>query len=314
MQAPADGGVLDTTRSYRLGVLKLDSDFDLPALPGWDGPPDVATDVRCRRGEVPSRLSRPDHVAPLFQTSGAGDYLLVLPGTGRVLVRNGSEITVEPEAGAANMSAILTGPAQAVLWYQRGLLPLHASIVVIRGRAVALCGCGAAGKSTLAAMVAAAGHGVIADDIGIVDARGDGDVWVLPGCPRLQLWPDALAELGVAAEGLERAVPEKERYFLDCGSSIPSEPYKLAAVVQLIRHHTLPPATLERRRGAQAGDTLHDSVHTRRPAAALGRAQPIFTAFTRMASAGVSFWRLTVPEGLAALRQAAAKLLATLED
>jgi hypothetical protein len=314
MRAPAGGGVLDTTRIYRLGVLKLDSDFDLPALPGWDGAPDVAADVNCRLGEVPSQLSRPDHVAPLFQTSGAGDYLLVLPGTGRVLVRNGSEITVEPEADASNMSAILTGPVQAVLWHQRGLLPLHASIVVIRGRAVALCGCGAAGKSTLAAMLAATGHGVFADDVGIVDARSKGDMWVLPGCPRLQLWPDALAELGVATEALKRSEPDKERYFLDCGNSIQSEPHKLGAIVELVRHHALPPATLERVRGAQAAKTLHDSVHTRRPADALGRAQPIFTAFTRMASAGVSFWHLTVPEGLAGLRQAGAKLLATLED
>jgi hypothetical protein len=309
-----DDGVRGTNHAYRLCGLKLVSDFDLPALPGWDGPSDALADVDCRLGKVPLRLNRPDYVAPLFQTSGVSDYLLVLPGTGRVLVRNGSEITVEPEAGASNMSAILTGPVQAALWYQRGLLPLHASIVVIGNRAVALCGSGAAGKSTLAAMLAAEGHGVIADDIGIVDARSNGDVWVLPGCPRLQLWPDALAELGVATEGLERAMPEKERYFLDCGSSVSSEPYKLAAVVQLIRYHTLPPAILERRRGAQAGETLHESVHSRRPAAALGHAQPIFTAFTRMASAGVGFWRLTVPEGLAALRQAAAKLLATLED
>ena len=81
------------------------------------------------------------HIAPIFQTSGAGEYLLVLPGTGRVLVRNGNEITVQPDAGASgNLNAILTGPILAVLWHQRGLLPLHASVVVIDGRAVALCG------------------------------------------------------------------------------------------------------------------------------------------------------------------------------
>ena len=304
------------TDIYDLNGLKLESDFPLPAFAAWDGSRDVFADVAIRRGKVPSQLDRPDHVAPLFQTNGAGEYLLVLPGAGRFLVRGGSEIAVEPETDtpATNLSAILTGPVQAALWHQRGLLPLHASVVVIKGRAIALCGCGAAGKSTLAAILAAQGHDVIADDICVVDARSNGEVLVPPGCATLQLWPDALAELGVATDGLKRAVPDKERYLYDCGNRIPSSPQKLAAVVLMVRHHTLPPATLERLRGTQAADALHDSVHSRRPAAALGRAQPVFAAFTRMASARVSFWRLTVPEGLPRLREAAAKLLATLED
>jgi hypothetical protein len=314
-QTPAGGGERGMNYAYRLCGLKLDSHFDLPALPQWDGPADAPADVICRLGEVPSRLGRPDYIAPIFQTSGAGEYLLDLPGTGRVLVRNGNEIAVEAELCPApsNLSAILSGPIQAVLWHQRGLVPLHASVIVINERAVALCGYGAAGKSTLAAMLAAAGHGVIADDICVVDARSNGDMWVLPDSPRLQLWPDALAELGVATKGLTRAAPDKSKYFLSFGKHVRAEPQKLAAVVQVLRHHVLPPATLERLRGAQAAESLHDSVHARRPADALGRAQPIFATFARMASAGVSFWRLMVPEGLPSLRQAATKLLAALE-
>jgi hypothetical protein len=304
------------TDAYELNGLKLKSDFPLPAFAAWDGSRDACADIAIRRGKVPSRLDRPDHVSPLFQTSGSGEYLLVLPGTGRILIRAGREIAVEPEADppAANLSAILAGPIQAVLWHQRDLLPLHASVVVIKGRAIALCGCGAAGKSTLAAILAAHGHDVIADDICVVDARSNGEVLVPPGCATLQLWPDALAELGVATDGLKRAVPDKERYLYDCGNRIPPEPQRLVAVVSMVRHHTLPPATLERLRGTQAADALHENIHSQRPAAALGRAQPIFTAFARMASAGVSFWRLTVPEGLPGLREAAAKMLATLED
>ena len=302
--------------AYDLNGLKLESDFPLPAFAAWDGSRDAFADVAIRRGKVPSRLDRPDHVAPLFQTSGAGEYLLVLPGTGRFLVRGGSEIAVEPETdtAATNLSAILAGPVQAALWHQRDLLPLHASVVVIKGRAIALCGCGAAGKSTLAAILAAQGYDVIADDICVVDARSNGKVLVPPCRAKLQLWPDALAGLGIATDGLKRAVPDKERYLHECGSSMPPQPQRLAAVVSIVRHHTLPPATFERLRGTQAADALHDSVHSPRSAAALGRAQAIFTAFARMAAAGVSFWRLTVPEGQPGLREAAAKLLATLED
>jgi hypothetical protein len=282
-------------------------------LPEWDGPPNAPADINCRLGEVPARLGRPDHIAPLFQTSGAGEYLLVLPDTGRVLVRNGNEITVQPDAGAAvNLSAILTGPIQAVLWHQRGLLPLHASVVVINGRAVALCGPAAAGKSTLAAILAARGYQVVADDIGVVDVRDNAEVLVPPGCARLQLWRDALAELDVATDGLERALQHKERYFLDCGNGIPVRPYQLSAVVQITRN-VLPPTAFERLRGSQTADVLYNCVHSPRPAKALGRARLIFAALSRMASAGVGVWRLRVPEGLAALREAAAKLPAALE-
>jgi hypothetical protein len=312
MQAPA-GGVHGTTRSYRLYGLKLDSDFDLPALPEWDGPAEAAADVNCRRGAVPSCLNQPDYIAPIFQTSGAGEYLLVLPGTGRVLVRNGNAITVQPDAGASgNLNAILTGPILAVLWHQRGLLPLHASVIAINERAVALCGPAAVGKSTLAAVLAEQRYHVIADDIGVVDARSNREVLVPPGCARLQLWRDALAELGVATAGLKRALPHKERYFLDCGNGIAAQSQQLAAVVQVIRN-ALPPAALERLRGSQTADVLYNCVHTPQAAKALGRAQPIFAALMRMASAGVGVWRLRVPEGLAGLREAAAKLPAVLE-
>jgi hypothetical protein len=313
MQAPA-GGVLGTTRSYRLCALKLDSDFDLPALPEWDGPADAPADAICRLGEVPSRLSRPNHVAPLFQTSGAGEYLLNLPGTGRIMVRNGNEITVAPAAdsAASNLSAVLTGTIQAVLWHQRDLLPLHASVIVINGSAVALCGHAGVGKSTLAGVSAAQGLGVLADDLCIVDVRGSEEVSVLPNSARLQLWRDALAWLGVATEGLNRALAHKDRYFLDCSSPIPAEPHKLAAVVLMARHG-IPPVSLERLRGARAMDALLGSVHARRPGDALGRAQQIFGDFAHMASAGVGFWRLKVPEGPVALREAAAKLPTVLE-
>jgi hypothetical protein len=314
MQA-VSGGERGTNRAYRLCGLKLASHFDLPALPEWDGPADVPADVNCRLGEVPSRLNQPNYIAPIFQTSGTGEYLLALPGTGRILVRNGNEITVEPEAGTArsNLSAILSGPIQAVLWHQRELLPLQASAVVIKGHAVALCGNVAAGKSTLAAMLARQGHSAIADDICVVDMSNDREASVMPGCTRLQLWRDALTELGFATDGLERALEHKQRYFLDCGNRSPFQPYKLAAVVQLVRN-VLPPARLERLRGAQAANTMYDCIHTQRPARALGRAQPIFAAFQLMASVGVGFWRLMVPRDLAGLREAAAKLLATLED
>lgn len=302
------------TQAYWLSGLKLESDFALPSLARWDGPEDAAVDIAIRHGAVPPRLDRPDHVAPIFQTRGRTEYLLSLPGTGRMLVRNGNEITVDPEAGAdaGATSAILIGTIQAVLWHQRGLLPLHASAVVIGGRAVALCGQSASGKSTLAAMLAAQGCPVIADDLCLVDA-GEGPVCVLPGRTCLRLWRDALDRLGVTPSALTRALTGREAFFLDCGHPGTHGRFALGAVVILFRRPG-GAIELERIRGARAVDTLYSMVHTRRPGGALGRALDIFAAVTRLAASDPKIWALRLPRDAACISQAAAKVLTVLDE
>jgi hypothetical protein len=297
------------SHAYRLGSLKLGSDIELPGLPAWDGPPDAAADLVFCFGEVPPRLARPDHVAPLFQTRGRSEYLLAVPGIGRILIRDGREVVIEPEAGADPLDtrSLLTGPVQAVLWHQRGLLPLHANAVIVNGRAVALAGHSAAGKSTLAAALAARGHKVMTDDVCIVDARGGSDAWVLPGYSRLRLWRDALDHLGIATNGLEPALPGKEKYFVDSSDICVSASQKLSALVLLSRRAS-DAAAFAPLSGFDAVIALESVVHMRRPARALGRDAEIFAALTRLAGSA-TVWRLTMPDDLACLDEAAARVL-----
>jgi hypothetical protein len=299
------------SHAYRLASLKLISEFKLPGLAAWDGPADAAADLVFRLGNVPAQLDNADHVAPLFQTRGRSEYLLALPGSARILIRDGREITIEPEFGVdpIDIRALLSGPVQAVLWHQRGLLPLHANAVVINGRAVALAGHSAAGKSTLAAVLVAQGHRMMTDDICVVDARAGADPHVLPGYPRLRLWRDTLDHLGIATEGLPRALLGKEKYFVDCANGAPSARQRLATVIMLSRrasaHDTVALAPL---RGFDATIELQSVVHMRRPAHALGRDADIFAALTHLV-AGAPVWRLNVPDDPAFLDQAAAKVL-----
>jgi hypothetical protein len=297
-------------QAYWLSGLKLESDFPLPALVRWEGPEESAADVAIHRGKVPAGLERPDHAGPIFQTRGRDEYLLNLPGTGRILVQNGNEITVDPDADADlnTTSAILTGTIQAVLWHQRGLLPLHASVVVIGGRAVPLCGPSAAGKSTLAAMLAARGCPVLADDLCLIDAHEGKPVSVLPGCPRLRLWADSLERLCIGATALTRALTGRDTFFVDRGGLVPRERLALGAVVVLFRRES-GCVEFERMRGALAVDTLYGVVHTRRPAGALGRGQDIFAAVRRLASAGAPIWALRFLDELSCLGEAAAHVL-----
>lgn len=88
----------------------------------------------------------------------------------------------------------LLGPVLGYVLRQRGALALHASAAVFDGTAVAFIGPGGAGKSTLAAACARAGHAVVTDDILVV--REDGGRWWTTVAPdQVRLWPDAAASL-----------------------------------------------------------------------------------------------------------------------
>jgi hypothetical protein len=302
------------SHAYHLAALKLESDLELPELMPWDGPDDAPADLIIRLGKLPPRLDMPDHVAPVFQTKGRSEYLLALPGTGRILVQDGRKVTVDPdpEADPTDTGAFLTGTIQAVLWHQRGLLPLHACAVAIDGRAVALAGPPAGGKSTLAAVLSAKGYQVLADDICIVDVRDGADIKVLPISPQLRLWCDALDHLGIPTGGLRRALSSKEQFLLDRRAGGAREPRTLAAVVVLLRQLT-GALSIERLHGALAVGALRDVVHTPRPARALGRDPAIFAALTRLAAGNVSVWRLRVRDDLGCLDEAAALALTALE-
>ena len=305
------------SHAYRLSALQLVSDIELPELVPWDGRHDAPVDLYFRLGKVPARLDNPDRVVGEFQTKGCRQYLTTSPGEARVLVENGCAVTVEPALGddLTDARAVLMAPVQAVLWHQRGLLPLHASVVGVRGRAIALAGPSGAGKSTLAAVLGAQGHDVLADDICIVDVAGaapDG-AHVLAGTRRLRLWRDALDHLGIAVDGLPRALSRREKYLIEGGERRGPERQTLAAIVLLSRR-AAGGLTIERLRGARSIMALQDVVHMLPEARALGFEAAIFTALTGLASHGVSVWRLAMPDDRRCLAAAAARVLAPLAE
>jgi hypothetical protein len=290
------------SHAYRLSALKLLSDIELPELLPWDGGCEAPADLYFRLGRVP------DELAP------GGDcarYMTVFPDEARVLVENGSSVTLELAAGAdlTEARAILMAPVQAVLWHQRGLLPLHASVVAKDGKAVALAGPSGSGKSTLAAVLSSVGGcDVLADDIAIIDPA---DAVVLPGTRRLRLWRDALDYLGIGVDELPRALSRREKYLIEAGADDGSDRRRLSAVVLLTRESGGPVA-VERLRGAQAVIALQGIVHMSEAARALGREPTIFTALTGLVAGGLSVWQLMLPDDRTYLDDAAAQVLALL--
>jgi hypothetical protein len=99
--------------------------------------------------------------------------------------------------------AVLIGPALAAALHLRGIPVLHASAVVVDGRAVLVAGMAGAGKSTLTAALLARSMPLLSEDVAALTFE-NGGILVQPGCPRLRLCPDAAPVVGRTTEELPR--------------------------------------------------------------------------------------------------------------
>jgi hypothetical protein len=95
----------------------------------------------------------------------------------------------------------------------RHIASLHASCVEISGRGIALCGEAGFGKSTTAAALALRGFPVLSEDIVPVIFESN-EFLVVPGYPRICLWPDSVSNLLGSAQALPLLTPVWEKRFL----------------------------------------------------------------------------------------------------
>jgi hypothetical protein len=184
-------------------VIALDN---APRVPGTDEPPVV----------------RPD------------EYSFFMRDAGRYRVLDGRRIVVTPVMGAGGreLRLFLLGSALGALCYQRGLLLLHASVVRLGARAIALCGSAGSGKSSLAAALIERGAAFVCDDLGRFDTAS-GRAIVYPSTPRLKLWREALDALPRRHDALERDHFRAEKFHLPQTLRNPWSPVPLDAIYLL---------------------------------------------------------------------------------
>lgn len=122
-----------------------------------------------------------------FRITTEGIYLL-WDDIGTFKISSGSEITVDSinDVDERELRKCILGPSLAILFFQRGLLVLHASAVNINNYAVAFVGYAGSGKSTLASYLNHNGHPIVTDDV-LVIHHDDPQPQVIPGFPQLKL-------------------------------------------------------------------------------------------------------------------------------
>jgi hypothetical protein len=118
-----------------------------------------------------------------------------------------------PPLTAEDLATYFLGPVMGFLLRRRHITSLHASCVEICGKGIALSGDAGFGKSTTAAALALRGVPVLSEDIVPLKETPEG-IRVVPGYPRICLWPDAVANLLGTAQALPKLTPVWEKRYL----------------------------------------------------------------------------------------------------
>jgi hypothetical protein len=196
---------------YRAFTLGITSDVALPGFLECRSAPDVTVVVSPSDRSAPAGLEWTVEARP-------GDVSGFLPGVGDYRVQGGAEIVIGrlADADTEAIATAISGPLLGILLAQRGFFLLHASTVAIDGVAVTFFGESGRGKSTLAAALSERGHELLADDMTIIDTNGPAPR-VLPGSPRLRLWPDSVEALDQGVEELEQVRRDRAKVWAAAG-------------------------------------------------------------------------------------------------
>ena len=283
------------TEVYRLGGITFVSEIALPELIPIQRDDTTAHPVQIRLGTVARHLPGAVEIDPgCFATRT--QYLLSIEGVARYLLRDGREIVVQPEplAVALDVRGYLLGSVFVVLCQQRGLLPLHASVVAGAAGAAAFIAHSGQGKSTLAADLGRRGLRVLADDVCLVDTAQT-PALVTATAPWMKLWQASLDHLGKPAEGLERVFSDEDKYRLPLVAN--AKPEAIRQLFFLESRNDVSVTTIGAISRLEALNLLMHFAHHAFVLEATGQREETFVQCSRVLSQATA-WRLIRPWGL----------------
>ena len=263
----------------------LDADLDLGAfMEPWLGAASGA-DVTIRRGGVPMSLPPLKAGSVAWRHAGRRTLLHFFCGA-RFLVEDGRTVRYEMERGAteSDVRILLLGTVWAVLGWQRGLLPLHASSVARGPDLHAFVGGSGAGKSTLAAALARHGYPLFTDDILFLDPASFDAGPLGHGHGALSLCRRSMALTGSRADGPMRRRRGLSKWFAVPAGSAPRRTGRLRTLHFLSYRND---CRIERLTGERAllalPPALNYIVHAPRQGAAIAGCRRILRWLTDLA-------------------------------
>jgi len=230
--APVVSGNRLAARRAAFGLtLEVDPRIEIPGVPELDTSPPlsgISTCVKLDPEELHRRWSLVEHTSTRVREQRDGDavllcvdfvptsgYLVSAPAVGRILISpDGTEVLCDPKPGCPEWTTLIPAQALPLAATLRGFEVLHASGVVLGGRAALFTGPPGAGKSSLAAALLHRGAALLSDDTVALETR-DGALIAHPGAALLHLRDaehDRLSTQERATLGPLAAFPGKQRY------------------------------------------------------------------------------------------------------
>lgn len=213
------GLTLETSRPIH-ELIGIEADRPAEVRVSFEGLPQWLADISRDRREVLYAHVLDGCTSPLLTAyriwSNGYYHFCYCDKTEFLISGDGSQVWAQwpEELTLEDTCVYLLGPVLGFVLQLRGKTSLHASAVVVDDYALALLGPAAAGKSTIAAMLAIQGHPVLSDDV-LTLVRADWRFIVQPGYPLLRLWPQSAQILFGSPSALPRLTPTWDKLFLD---------------------------------------------------------------------------------------------------
>jgi hypothetical protein len=292
--------MMETTHlpDYSFFGLRLRSPFRLHSLPAWPALGfNGAPEVELYFGETPASLAQPIWASPFVEIASDRTALVNISAVARFWIRGATQahgattIAVQPVPGAelSEIETILLGTVAGIVLHLRSLLPLHASCVVLGGRAIALSGPGASGKSALAAALVRRGALLLSDDILVAD-DSERPVRAMAGTTRARLWPDVMDRFEIPREQRLPTRPGHGKHAVALPAA-EARTWPLKFVVRIETTGTENEPVLVRQHGLPALFPFKGLVYQREIGRRLGNATDEFRALTALAG-GAPFFAL----------------------
>jgi hypothetical protein len=154
-----------------------------------------------------------------------------------------------------DLAAYALGPVIAIALHQQGAVLVHASSVVMNGKAILFAGPSGSGKSTTAAILHRLGYAVLSDDV--TEVAGPRPYRALASLPAMRLWPDVVHALFGANAAFPDRAPSWEKKLVVVEQAPPAE---IGALLFLDERTTAP--RLERLPPRDAWRRLTANVYT----------------------------------------------------
>lgn len=190
-------------------------------------------DIEIVFGNVPQHIEGDTKGTVWFQAK-KNHILITVDDIAKFYIKEGKEIVVEPYE-YANLSTIklyLHGSVFSALLYQRGLLPIHASALLIHDKCVMIAGNSGAGKSSLSITLRKKGYKVLTDDIVALDFSND-IIQAAPGFPLQKVTLKTAKELGIDTSNLEQ-IEYEEKYLYPIESGFYDKKVQPDIMIELI--------------------------------------------------------------------------------